>query len=71
MKDLLDPEELEAAHFNFKLDIKEKELIAIYKLLSADGLLKEFKANEANSLDRNFYNELLYILGLEDDLAPK
>ena len=70
MKDLLDPEEIEAAHFNFKLDIldikKEKELIAIYKLLSADGLLKEFKANEANSLDKNFYNELLYILGLEE-----
>lgn len=66
MKDLLDPEELEAAHFNIKLDIKEKELIAIYKLLSADGLLKEFNPNDANSLNENFYKELLYILGLEE-----
>lgn len=65
-KDLFSLEEIEAAHFNFKLNYNKTELAAIYKLLSVDSLLKEFKANEANSLDKNFYNELLYILGLEE-----
>ena len=39
---------------------------AIYKLLSPDCLLKQFNPNDANSLNRGFYNELLYILGLEE-----
>ena len=38
----------------------------LYKLLSADCLLKEFNPNDANSLNREFYAELLYILGLEE-----
>ena len=38
----------------------------IYKLLSSDTLLKEFNPNDANSLNKDFYNELLYILGLEE-----
>ncbi|MDI1298900.1 TaqI-like C-terminal specificity domain-containing protein [Methylotenera sp.] len=65
-KDLLDPEEIECAHFNVQLPANEKELTAIYKLLSADCLLKEFNPNDANSLNRDFYTELLYILGLEE-----
>jgi adenine-specific DNA-methyltransferase len=65
-KDLLDPEEIDCAHFNVQLPASEKELTAIYKLLSADCLLKEFNPNDANSLNREFYTELLYILGLEE-----
>ena len=59
-------EEIQCAYFNVQLDYGKKELTAICKLLSADGLLKKFKANEANRLNENFYNELLYILGLEE-----
>ncbi len=64
--DLFTPEYIDCAHFNLQLKASEKELIAIYKLLSADCLLKEFNPNDANSLNREFYNELLYILGLEE-----
>jgi adenine-specific DNA-methyltransferase len=59
-------EEIQCAYFNVQHDYGKKELTAICKLLSADGLLKKFKANEANRLNENFYNELLYILGLEE-----
>ncbi|MBC7416999.1 MAG: hypothetical protein H7325_02450 [Pedobacter sp.] len=65
-KDILDAEEIDCAHFNVQLPANEKEYIAIYKLLSADCLLKEFNPNDANSLNREFYTELLYILGLEE-----
>ena len=65
-KDLLEPEEIDCAHFNIQQPAIEKELLFIYKLLSADCLLKEFNPNDANSLNNGFYNELLYILGLEE-----
>ncbi len=42
----------------------EKKLIALYKILSPVHLLKQSFANDSNSLDRNFYNELLHIIGL-------
>ena len=48
---------------NLKDDVK---LVALYKLLSPAHLLKEPFANDANSLDRDFYLELLHIIGLEE-----
>ena len=59
---------IDCAHFNLSThnNIKDKELTAIYKLLSKENLLKSFNPNDANSLNREFYNELLYILGLEE-----
>ncbi|MCX2741514.1 DUF7149 domain-containing protein [Pontibacter anaerobius] len=48
---------------NPKDDVK---LVALYKLLSPAHLLKEPFANDANSLDRDFYLELLHIIGLEE-----
>ncbi len=59
--------ELECAYF--KLDQKTKSdaaQIALYKLLSPEHLLKLPFENDANSLNREFYNELLYIIGLEE-----
>ena len=47
------------AHFHLDSDIKENEVRAIYKLLSPDCLLKQFNPNDANSLNRGFYNELI------------
>ncbi len=38
----------------------------IYKLLHPDGLLKQYNPNDANSLDKKFYEELLYIMGLHE-----
>lgn len=44
-------------------DIK---LIALFKLLSPEHLLKLPFANDSNSLDRRFYSELLHIIGLDE-----
>mgnify|MGYP004649100017 FL=1 len=44
----------------------EKKLIALYKFLSPETLLAKPFANDSNSLDKNFYAELLHIIGLEE-----
>ncbi len=41
-------------------------LIALYKLLSPEHLLKLPFANDSNSLDKRFYGELLHIIGLSE-----
>ena len=41
-------------------------LAALYKLLSPTHLLKKRIHTDPNELDRQFYNELLHILGLEE-----
>lgn len=63
---LVDDEMLPCAYFDLSKKLSSKELIAIYKLLSPDSLLKAFNPNDANTLNREFYSELLYILGLEE-----
>lgn len=41
-------------------------LIALFKLLSPEHLLKMPFANDSNSLDKRFYTELLHIIGLAE-----
>ncbi len=43
-----------------------KKLIALYKFLSPQHLLKLPIANDSNSLNNEFYSELLHIVGLEE-----
>ena len=43
-----------------------KVLRPLYKFLSPETLLAKPFANDSNSLDRNFYAELLHIIGLEE-----
>lgn len=67
--------ELEAVYFNL-LDYKtvitnadpadDIQLVSLYKILSPEHLLKRPFANDSNTLNRDFYNELLYIMGLEE-----
>jgi hypothetical protein len=46
-------------------DVKDDNvLIALFKLLSPEHLLKLPFANDSNSLDKTFYTELLHIIGL-------
>lgn len=68
-------ESITFTHFNLKdfekplrnTDLKDDvKLVALYKLLSPAHLLKEPFANDANSLDKGFYQELLHIIGLEE-----
>lgn len=44
----------------------DNKLIALYKLLSPEHLLKLPFANDSNSLDKRFYSELLHIIGLTE-----
>ncbi|GAA9363579.1 class I SAM-dependent DNA methyltransferase [Helicobacter pylori] len=54
---------LRYTHFNLSSD-DPKELI--YQVLSHEVLLKQRKTLDANTLNKDFYEELLYILGLEE-----
>lgn len=44
----------------------DKKLAPLFKALSPTHLLKLPFANDSNSLDKRFYNELLHIIGLEE-----
>ena len=44
----------------------DNKLIALFKLLSPEHLLKLPFANDSNSLDKRFYTELLHIIGLAE-----
>jgi hypothetical protein len=65
--------ELNCTYFNIN-DFKDKinelekidEIIALYKILSPEHLLKKPFANDSNTLDIQFYDELLHLLGLEE-----
>ncbi len=51
-------------YFNLNDDFKELPLI--YQVLSQEVLLKQKRTLDANTLNKDFYEELLYILGLEE-----
>lgn len=67
--------EIEFAYFNIQ-DFKkpllnsdkadDNSLIALFKLLSPEHLLKLPFTNDSNSLDKKFYSELLHIIGLTE-----
>jgi hypothetical protein len=44
----------------------DKELVALYKILSPQHLLKIATPNDSNTLNERFYKELLHIIGLEE-----
>ena len=44
----------------------DEKLIALFKLLSPQHLLKLPTANDSNTLDKGFYSELLYLIGLTE-----
>jgi adenine-specific DNA-methyltransferase len=67
--------EIEFTHFNLqdyqkplrKDDKKDdNKLIALFKLLSPEHILKLPFINDSNSLDKRFYSELLHIIGLKE-----
>ena len=66
-------DQLEFTHFDlreyqkdFKSEKEVAQLIPVYKLLSPVHLLKQPFANDSNSLNKQFYHELLHIIGLEE-----
>lgn len=51
------------------VDINDKAirtLLYVYKLFHPDFLLNEYSPKDSNQLNKKFYDELLYILGLEE-----
>ncbi|HAN74767.1 MAG TPA: type II restriction endonuclease, partial [Planktothrix sp. UBA8402] len=44
----------------------DEKLIGLFKLLSPQHLLKLPTANDSNTLDKGFYSELLYLIGLTE-----
>jgi adenine-specific DNA-methyltransferase len=67
--------EIPCIYFNIKdyeeilrntLTDDDKELVALYKILSPQHLLKIKSPNDSNMLNENFYKELLHIIGLEE-----
>ncbi|WP_300222274.1 Eco57I restriction-modification methylase domain-containing protein [uncultured Helicobacter sp.] len=58
--------ELPYTHFCLSDNLSTEELSLIYQLLSPQVLLKARKTLDANTLNKGFYEELLYILGLQE-----
>ncbi|WP_411326904.1 type IIG restriction enzyme/methyltransferase [Helicobacter pylori] len=53
------------------IPLKKENLALIYQALSPNFLLKIPKYSDANTLNKDFYEELLYILGLEEQKEQK
>jgi adenine-specific DNA-methyltransferase len=69
-------EDIECTHFDIRDyekalrndDLKDDvKLIALFKLLSPQHVLKRPFTNDSNSLDKRFYAELLHIIGLTEE----
>ncbi len=64
-------DKLKFIHFSIKnlntnIEENQKELLFLYKVFSQEFILKKSFANDSNSLNEEFYFELLYIIGLEE-----
>lgn len=51
---------------NISINNNIHNLIYVYKLFHPDFLLNEYSSKDSNQLNKKFYDELLYILGLEE-----
>ena len=56
--------EVEFAHFDLREKCSDKQTIGLLKLFSPEHLLKLPFVNDSNSLNKDFYSELLHIIGL-------
>ncbi|MBD2149543.1 class I SAM-dependent DNA methyltransferase [Pseudanabaena sp. FACHB-1277] len=59
-------DQIKFTHFDLR-DLENLDLIDLYKIFSPEHLLKLPFANDSNSLNKPFYNELLYIIGLTEE----
>lgn len=64
----IENEKITVIHFSMRdyCDANDKKLIQLYKILSPEFLLNKPLPNNSNTLNREFYNELLHIIGLEE-----
>ncbi len=67
LKETNDIRSIAYAHFSLLEALRDDATLSlIYQLLSPQVLLKQKVSIDANTLNQNFYEELLYILGLEE-----
>ncbi len=59
-------EKLDYVYFNIHQLEKHDDLLAVFKILSPFYLLGKPCATDSNTLNKDFYNELLYIIGLRE-----
>ncbi|NQT65580.1 MAG: Eco57I restriction-modification methylase domain-containing protein [FCB group bacterium] len=63
---------IEVVHFNlndftrFNSKVNKTKIKQLYQILSPRFLFKETNKQDSNELNKDFYNELLYIMGLEE-----
>lgn len=66
--------ELKLAHFDLrdalkqsaKIEIKTNNLTQLYRFFTAENLLNKEIFTDSNKLNKGFYDELLYLMGLEE-----
>ena len=58
-------DQVKFTHFDLR-DLESVDLVDLYKIFSPEHLLKIRSANDSNSLNKPFYNELLHIIGLTE-----
>jgi len=49
-----------------QIELKKRDLTQLYRFFSPENLLKKEIFVDSNKLNKNFYDELLYIMGLEE-----
>jgi len=59
-------DKLEYTHFNINNFKTDEDLKLLYKFFSPTFLLRKQFANDNNTLNKEFYNELLHFIGLEE-----
>ncbi|EPD87533.1 type IIG restriction enzyme/methyltransferase [Streptococcus sp. HPH0090] len=66
---------IEIAHFDLRdalvknsksIEIKKNNLTQLYRFYTAENLLNKEIFTDSNKLNKNFYDELLYLMGLEE-----
>ncbi len=62
---------LDLTYFKNISNLADSKITNLYKLFSPEHLLKKQLANDSNSLDTTFYNELLHIIGLRETKEDK
>ena len=67
--------EIPCVHFDIRdyknHDVENEDFVALYKFFSPVHLLKRELATDNNKLNKEFYNELLHILGLTETQSEK
>lgn len=58
-------ENLKFTYFDIRT-VNQEEKKHLFKIFSPKHLLREVLSNDSNSLNKDFYNELLHIIGLEE-----